>query len=66
MDLLQRERTVLKVTTGSRALDELLGGGIETKSITEIYGEYRCGKSQVLPVVAFCFFNLCYGNDSPE
>eukprot|EP00983_Pelagomonas_calceolata_P055480 1144163-Pelagomonas_calceolata.AAC.4 len=33
---------------GSRAVDELLGGGLETKSITEIYGEYRCGKTQVL------------------
>lgn len=28
-------------------MDELLQGGIETKSLTEIYGEYRCGKTQL-------------------
>ncbi|MEM4662153.1 MAG: DNA repair and recombination protein RadA, partial [Desulfurococcaceae archaeon] len=33
--------------TGSRALDELLGGGIETKTITEFYGEYGSGKTQL-------------------
>ncbi|KAF5832633.1 Rad51-like protein, partial [Dunaliella salina] len=43
----ERARSILKITTGSRALDELLGGGLETKSITEIYGEFRCGKTQV-------------------
>ncbi|KAI1719415.1 rad51 domain-containing protein [Ditylenchus destructor] len=33
--------------TGSRELDRLLGGGIETGSITEIIGEFRTGKSQL-------------------
>lgn len=36
----------LKLTTGSTELDNLLGGGIETGSITEFYGEFRCGKTQ--------------------
>jgi DNA repair protein RAD51 len=36
----------LKLTTGSRDLDALLGGGVETGSITELYGEFRCGKTQ--------------------
>lgn len=36
----------LKLTTGSTELDNLLGGGIETGSITELYGEFRCGKTQ--------------------
>lgn len=31
----------MKITTGCKSLDELLGGGMETKSITEMYGEYR-------------------------
>lgn len=38
---LQRQREIIKITTGSEALDELLGGGFETKAITEIFGEYR-------------------------
>ncbi len=36
-----------KITTGSRNLDELLGGGIETKTITEFFGEYGSGKCVV-------------------
>ena len=30
----------------------MLGGGIETKSITEVYGEYRVGKSQLCLTLA--------------
>jgi len=46
-DLLQARKNVKRLTTGSRALDELLGGGIETQAITEFYGEYSVGKTQV-------------------
>jgi len=28
-------------------LDQLLGGGVETGSITEIFGEFRTGKTQI-------------------
>ena len=35
------------LATGSSALDGLLNGGIETGSITEIFGEFRTGKSQL-------------------
>ena len=35
------------LTTGSRELDGLLKGGIETGSITEIFGEFRTGKTQL-------------------
>ena len=41
-----RQRLV-KVTTGSTALDAMLGGGIESQSITEVHGEFRSGKSQL-------------------
>lgn len=34
-------------TTGSRSLDSLLGGGIETKAVTEVIGAYGSGKSQL-------------------
>jgi len=46
-ELLRMRQDVLRLTTGSRALDELLGGGLETQTITEFYGEYGSGKSQV-------------------
>ncbi|MEM2123378.1 MAG: DNA repair and recombination protein RadA [Candidatus Bathyarchaeia archaeon] len=36
-----------RLTTGCKALDELLGGGIETQAITEFWGEYASGKSQL-------------------
>ncbi|NIP67186.1 DNA repair and recombination protein RadA [Candidatus Bathyarchaeota archaeon] len=46
-ELLQRRKNILRLTTGSRELDELLGGGLETQTITELYGEYGSGKSQL-------------------
>jgi len=39
--------SVRKITTGSKNLDDLLGGGIETKTITEFFGEYGTGKTQI-------------------
>lgn len=38
---------ILKLSTGSKELDTLLKGGIETQSMTEFYGEYGSGKSQI-------------------
>jgi len=46
-ELLKKRQNVLRLTTGSKKLDELLGGGLETQSITEFYGEYSSGKSQL-------------------
>jgi len=46
-ELLKMRRNVLRLTTGSKALDQLLGGGLETQTITEFYGEYGSGKSQI-------------------
>jgi len=43
---LQRQE-LIQITTGSKEFDRLLQGGIETGSITELYGEYRSGKSQL-------------------
>jgi len=47
LEMLERRKSVARITTSSKALDELLGGGIETMTITEFYGEYGTGKSQV-------------------
>lgn len=46
-ELLEKRQNVLRLTTGSQALDKLLGGGLETQSITEFYGQYGSGKSQI-------------------
>jgi DNA repair protein RAD51 len=42
----------IQIQTGSRQLDRLLGGGIETGSITEFFGEFRTGKSQLCHTLA--------------
>jgi DNA repair protein RadA len=44
---LEKRRSILRCSTGSKALNELLLGGIETQSITEFYGEFGSGKSQI-------------------
>jgi RecA/RadA recombinase len=36
---------VIHLSTGSVEFDKLLGGGIETGGITEIFGEFRTGKT---------------------
>lgn len=46
--ILERRKELSRITTGSKALDELFGGGgIETGSMTELFGEFRTGKTQV-------------------
>jgi DNA repair protein RadA len=45
--LLKRRQSVARLSTGCKALDNLVAGGLETQSITEFYGEYGSGKSQV-------------------
>ena len=46
-ELLKMRASVLRLTTGSKAIDDILGGGLETQTITEFYGEYGSGKSQM-------------------
>ena len=48
----QRQAEVIRITTGCRDLDNIVGGGIETMSITELYGEFRTGKSQLCHTLA--------------
>jgi DNA repair protein RadA len=36
-----------RISTGSKNLDNLLGGGVETRAVTEIFGEYGTGKTQI-------------------
>ena len=46
-EYLQRRLKIGKITTGCKALDELLGGGVETLAITEFAGEFGVGKTQL-------------------
>ncbi|CAG8794611.1 19934_t:CDS:10 [Gigaspora margarita] len=38
---------VMYISTGSKSLDALIGGGVPTMSITEAFGEFRTGKTQI-------------------
>lgn len=46
-DILERRKQVLKLHTGSKALDELIGGGVESQSIMEFFGEFGSSKTQL-------------------
>ncbi|NGM68793.1 DNA repair and recombination protein RadA [Natronolimnobius sp. AArcel1] len=45
--VLERRNEIGKLSWQIDEVDDLLGGGIETQSITEVYGEFGSGKSQV-------------------
>jgi len=51
-ELLKRRAKVVKITTGSTALNELLGGGFETGAISEAFGQYGSGKTQIAHILA--------------
>jgi DNA repair protein RadA len=46
-EVMERRKHVGRVSTGSAALDKMIGGGIETQAITEVFGEFGSGKSQL-------------------
>lgn len=46
-EIYEKRKSEYRISTGSKNLDELLDGGIETRAITELYGEYGTGKTQV-------------------
>jgi len=45
--VLERREQIGKLSWKIDEVDDLLGGGLETQSITEVYGEFGAGKSQV-------------------
>ena len=51
-DLLEKRKTILKINTGSESLNKLFGGGFETGAITECFGEFGSGKTQIGHVLA--------------
>jgi len=44
----EKRKKIVRIATGSQELDNALNGGIETGSLTEFYGEYRTGKTQLM------------------
>lgn len=48
----EKRKSMIKITTGSKKFDEFLLGGIETQALTEIYGEFGSGKSQICHTLA--------------
>ncbi|MFN3527614.1 MAG: DNA repair and recombination protein RadA, partial [Candidatus Altarchaeaceae archaeon] len=47
LEYFEKRKDVGKISTGSKELDNLLGGGVETKAITEFYGQFGSGKTQI-------------------
>jgi len=47
LDLKKKREAIGKLSTGSAELDALLGGGVETQAITELFGKYGSGKTQI-------------------
>jgi DNA repair protein RadA len=50
--IMEKRKLVGKLTTSSDTLNELLGGGIETQAITEFFGEFGSGKTQIMHQLA--------------
>jgi DNA repair protein RadA len=47
LEYLEKRKLVGKLTTGSKELDNLIGGGVETQAITELFGKFGSGKTQI-------------------
>jgi len=46
-EVLEKRKHIKRITTNTKAVDALLGGGIETQAIYEFYGEFGSGKTQM-------------------
>ena len=47
LEVMEMRKHMVKCTTGSKELDRIMGGGIETGAITELIGEFGSGKTQI-------------------
>jgi DNA repair protein RAD51 len=43
LEVKEKRKAIISLTTGSVSLDKILGSGVETGSITELFGEFRTG-----------------------
>ncbi|KAG9245179.1 DNA recombination and repair protein Rad51, partial [Calycina marina] len=51
-ELGEKRKRCLRISTGSKQLDAALNGGFQTMSVSEVYGEFRCGKTQLAHTMA--------------
>ncbi|KAH8818175.1 Rad51-domain-containing protein [Hyaloscypha sp. PMI_1271] len=51
-ELREIRKRCIRISTGSKQLDAALNGGFQTMSINEVYGEFRCGKTQLAHTMA--------------
>jgi len=51
-ELLKKRELIVKLSSGSKSFDKLLGGGFESSAITECFGEYGSGKTQIAHILA--------------
>ena len=58
-DVWEHRKNIARITTGSQELDDLLGGGVETGTVIEYFGEFRTGKTQIM-------HQLCVNVQLPE
>ena len=58
-DVWEHRKNIARITTGSQELDDSLGGGVETGSVIEFFGEFRTGKTQLM-------HQLCVNVQLPE
>lgn len=47
IEVMEKRKEIRRITTGSKALDQLLGGGVETQALTEAFGAFGSGKTQL-------------------
>jgi len=52
LEVMEDRKLIGKLNSGSESLNSLLGGGFETKAITELFGEYGSGKTQIVHQLA--------------
>ena len=45
-EIYKQRQNIGMITTGTNCLDTLFDGGLETRALTEVYGEFGCGKTQ--------------------
>ncbi len=58
-ELMAKRDKVIKITTGVDSFNELMGGGFETGAITEAFGEFGSGKTQVGHLLAVRVLKQC-------
>jgi DNA repair protein RadA len=51
-DILKKRQLVIKIKTGSANVDTLVGGGFESGALTECFGEFGSGKTQIGHILA--------------